>query len=338
MTALMIAALGALMVATAFLSGLFGMAGGMILIGVLLMLMPLPTAMVLHAITQMASNGWRAFLWRAHIRWRPVFVYLIGCGLALGAWSIIRYVPDKPIALLLLGATPFMARLMPKNLKPNPDSIAQGSFYGFICMGLMLMTGVSGPLMDTFFLGGNFGRREVVATKATCQVASHLDKTDLFRRHHRPGGDARSGAGGGRHRRLDARHHAGAAHPGSDERRAVSHLGEPADHDGRGLLHPLRRLAVVHAHERNGVLSSTASDAEARMTEATDALVLDLVEWIGREPRLYSEVIETWRTSCPRLTIWEDAVDRGYVARQLGAKVAITESGAKFLREHGRGG
>ena len=73
------------------------------------------------------------------------------------------------------------------------------------------------------------------------------------------------------------------------------------------------------------------------MTETTDALVLDLVEWIGREPRLYSEVIETWRTSCPRLTIWEDAVDRGYVTRQPGAKVGITESGAKFLRAHGRG-
>ena len=93
-------------------------------------------------------------------------IYLIGCALALGVWSITRYVPDKPIALLLLGVTPFMARLTPKGLKPNPDSIWQGSFYGSICMGLMLMTGVSGPLMDTFFLGGNFGRREVVATKA----------------------------------------------------------------------------------------------------------------------------------------------------------------------------
>ena len=49
------------------------------------------------------------------------------------------------------------------------------------------------------------------------------------------------------------------------------------------------------------------------MADSTDPLVLDLVEWIAREPRLYSEVIETWRTSCPRLTIWEDAVDRGYV-------------------------
>ncbi|WFU17986.1 hypothetical protein [Bradyrhizobium sp. CB3481] len=75
------------------------------------------------------------------------------------------------------------------------------------------------------------------------------------------------------------------------------------------------------------------------MTETADALVLDLVEWIAREPRLYAEVIETWRTSCPRLAIWEDAVDRGYVAREPaagGVRVAITEGGAKFLREHGR--
>jgi uncharacterized membrane protein YfcA len=179
-TPIMIAALALLMVGTAFLSGLFGMAGGLILIGVLLALMPLPTAMVLHAITQMASNGWRAFLWRAHIRWRPVFVYLIGCALALAAWSITRYVPDKPIALLLLGITPFMARMMPAGIKPNPDSIWQGAFYGSICMGLMLMTGVSGPLMDTFFLGGKFGRREIVATKATCQVASHFTKLIYF--------------------------------------------------------------------------------------------------------------------------------------------------------------
>src|ERR1700738_1979826 len=180
MTPLMIAALGLLMVATAFLSGLFGMAGGMILIGVLLTFMSLPTAMVLHAITQMASNGWRALLWRAHIRWRPFSVYLMGCALALAIWSITRYVPDKPIALLLLGVTPFMARLMPPGLKPNPGSVWQGTFYGSICMGLMLMTGVSGPLMDTFFLGGQFDRRGIVATKAACQVASHFVKLIYF--------------------------------------------------------------------------------------------------------------------------------------------------------------
>ena len=180
MTPLMIAALGLLMVATSFLSGIFGMAGGLILIGVLLALMPLPAAMVLHAITQMASNGWRAFLWRSHIKWRPVSVYLIGCAAALAVWSITRYVPDKSIALLLLGVTPFMARLTPRTLKPDPDSVWQGTFYGSVCMGLMLMTGVSGPLMDTFFLGGKFDRREIVATKATAQVASHFVKLIYF--------------------------------------------------------------------------------------------------------------------------------------------------------------
>ena len=78
------------------------------------------------------------------------------------------------------------------------------------------------------------------------------------------------------------------------------------------------------------------------MADAADPLVLDFVEWIAREPRLYSEVIATWRTSCPRLTIWEDAVDHGYVARQsvagIGVRVAITEGGEKFLRAHGRVG
>ena len=78
------------------------------------------------------------------------------------------------------------------------------------------------------------------------------------------------------------------------------------------------------------------------MADSTDPLVLDLVEWIAREPRLYAEVIETWRTSCPRLTIWEDAVDRGFVTRETsagaGVRVAVTEDGARFLRAHGRAG
>jgi uncharacterized membrane protein YfcA len=137
--------------------------------------------MVLHAITQMASNGWRAFLWRAHISWRPVFVYLLGCAIALGTWSLIRYVPDKPVALLLLGTTPFLARLLPKDLKPNPESVWQGAVYGSICMGLMLTTGVIGPLLDTYFLGsGTMDRRGIIATKAACQVFSHLTKLIYF--------------------------------------------------------------------------------------------------------------------------------------------------------------
>jgi hypothetical protein len=78
------------------------------------------------------------------------------------------------------------------------------------------------------------------------------------------------------------------------------------------------------------------------MGDIADPLVLDFVEWIAREPRLYSEVIATWRTSCARLTIWEDAVDRGYVEREtiagFGLMVMVTEDGEKWLRAHGRVG
>jgi hypothetical protein len=76
------------------------------------------------------------------------------------------------------------------------------------------------------------------------------------------------------------------------------------------------------------------------MDDIADPLVLDFVEWIAREPRLYSEVIATWRTSCPRLTIWDDAVDHGYVEREtiagFGLIVTVTDDGEKLLRANGR--
>jgi hypothetical protein len=76
------------------------------------------------------------------------------------------------------------------------------------------------------------------------------------------------------------------------------------------------------------------------MAEIADPLVLDFVEWIAREPRAYSEVIGAWKTSCPRLTIWEDAADRGYVTREtiagFGIVVTVTEDGEELLRANGR--
>jgi hypothetical protein len=69
-------------------------------------------------------------------------------------------------------------------------------------------------------------------------------------------------------------------------------------------------------------------------------LVLDLVEWVDKEPRTYADAIETWRTSCPRLTVWEEAFERGYVQRvsspDRGAMVAATTLGRTLLRENGR--
>jgi uncharacterized membrane protein YfcA len=170
----------ATMVGTSFLSGIFGMAGGLILVGVLLAILPLPAAMMLHGLTQLASNGWRALLWWRHIRWRPVAAYVAGCVLALLVWSMFRYVPATPVALLMLGVTPFLARLVPNSLRANPDSPRQGVVYGIICMTLIILTGVAGPLIDTFFLGGKLDRREIVATKSACQVVGHSAKLIYF--------------------------------------------------------------------------------------------------------------------------------------------------------------
>jgi hypothetical protein len=70
------------------------------------------------------------------------------------------------------------------------------------------------------------------------------------------------------------------------------------------------------------------------MSEAVDALILDLLEFVAREERPYAEMMEAWRTSCPRLPVWEEANARGLVtrARQDGqAIVRITPAGRRFL-------
>jgi D-3-phosphoglycerate dehydrogenase len=74
------------------------------------------------------------------------------------------------------------------------------------------------------------------------------------------------------------------------------------------------------------------------VTEPVDSLVLDLLEWIGPSPRPYAEVLDAWRTSCPRLPVWEEANDRGFVVRHRdagrGELVSVSDSGLAFVHEH----
>ena len=74
-------------------------------------------------------------------------------------------------------------------------------------------------------------------------------------------------------------------------------------------------------------------------TTTVDSLVLDLLEWVARRERSYEEVMDAWRTSCPRLPVWEDAKDLGYLARtEAGGQslVVVTPAGMAFLAKHGR--
>ena len=72
------------------------------------------------------------------------------------------------------------------------------------------------------------------------------------------------------------------------------------------------------------------------MIDPVDALILDLLEWLADEERTYEEVMGAWRTSCPRLPVWEDSNDRGLVTTaQANGRliVRITPAGRAWLEE-----
>lgn len=82
--------------------------------------------------------------------------------------------------------------------------------------------------------------------------------------------------------------------------------------------------------------ASKLSGETAVTTDTVENLILDLVEWVGRKERTYRETMEAWRTSCPRLPVWEDATDRGFVVTTFvkgQSLVKVTQAGFDFLKE-----
>jgi hypothetical protein len=72
------------------------------------------------------------------------------------------------------------------------------------------------------------------------------------------------------------------------------------------------------------------------MNDTVENLILDLLEWLGRKERTYPETMDAWRTSCPRLPVWEDANDRGLVESRSANGVSVvrlTPNGLAMLHE-----
>ena len=91
---------------------------------------------------------------------------------------------------------------------------------------------------------------------------------------------------------------------------------------------------------RQSSASAPVSTADHRraMSDPSRALTNQFLLWMLVKPRGYREVMDAWRTTCPRLTIWEDALDAGLVQVRSGktlreATVAITQRGIGFLSE-----
>ncbi|MFZ5784381.1 MAG: TSUP family transporter [Pseudomonadota bacterium] len=175
-----LAALAVVAVVTSFVSGIFGMAGGMLLIGFLLALLPVPVAMVFHGVIQIAANGWRAWLWRGHVRWSVVLQFGAGTAASLAVFAFLDFVPDKALVLIAVGLTPFVALAVPQRMAPNIERRGQAFLAGAIGGAIQLVSGVTGPLLDIFYVRSGMTRQVNVATKAAAMVLGHLSKVAYF--------------------------------------------------------------------------------------------------------------------------------------------------------------
>jgi len=170
----------AAVLSTSFLSGIFGMLGGLILMGMLLLVLPVPAAMTLHAVTQMTSNGWRALLWYRLILWRVMPGYLLGSGVAFAIFTWISFQPPTAWVYIGLGIVPILAVMVPPGIAPDIRRPYASTVMGFLVMSIQLLSGVAGVLVDIFFFRTDLDRRQIVATKAFTQTMGHVFRFIYF--------------------------------------------------------------------------------------------------------------------------------------------------------------
>lgn len=180
MSALVSLLLLAVVLITSTISGVFGMAGGLMLMGALALALPVNAAMVTHGAVQIVSNGWRGILHRRHIAWRIVALYALGSAAAAGVLALASYAPSKAWVYLLLGLVPGLAWLPKDIARLDAAKPAHAFACGASVTGLNVVAGVAGPLLDIFFVRTELTRHQIVATKAATQVLSHLAKVMFY--------------------------------------------------------------------------------------------------------------------------------------------------------------
>jgi uncharacterized membrane protein YfcA len=165
---------------TALLSGIFGMAGGLALMGALAFVLPVSAAFATHGILQLVANGWRAVLHRKHIVW-PIIVNYVIATIAAGALVLaISFTPSRRLLFLLLGLVPMLVWVPKHWLQLDAQKPTHALLSGFLVTLVNLTAGVAGPLLDIFFVRTALDRHQIVATKAATQVFSHLAKIIVY--------------------------------------------------------------------------------------------------------------------------------------------------------------
>jgi uncharacterized membrane protein YfcA len=180
MTPTVLAIIGATIVLSSFVSGVFGMAGGMVLLGVLLNYFDVATGMILFSIIQLFANGWRALQWRHYVLW-PIFGwYVVGAVISFTFMWMIAFVPDKTTVYLALGLMPFVVEVLPASMRPNIEWRGVPLFTGVVTTIIQILAGVGGLFLDIFFQKSTLDRKTTSATKAVAQSFSHIVRALYF--------------------------------------------------------------------------------------------------------------------------------------------------------------
>lgn len=174
MTATSLAVIGVTILFSSFISGLFGMAGGMVLLGVLLVYFDVATGMVLFSIIQFFVNGSRVVQWREHVIWPIFYWYLLGATAAFTVMWKIAFVPNKGTVYLLIGLMPFVIDALPAAMRPNIEWRRIPIVTGFLTTIVQILSGVGGLMLDIFFQKSRLDRKATNATKAVAQTFSHV--------------------------------------------------------------------------------------------------------------------------------------------------------------------
>lgn len=187
LVAVIVLAIAALL--TSALSAIIGMGGGIMLLAVMFCFLPHSEAIPSHAAVQLTSNGTRILVFLKNVDWRTWARFVVGMapGMVLGAFLLWKLgeVDDhgntEPILKLVVGAYILIATFLPKPKKVS----GTGAWWDFPALGLVVGTaaltiGAIGPLIAPLFARRDFVKERLIATKAVCQMTTHLGKIPAF--------------------------------------------------------------------------------------------------------------------------------------------------------------
>jgi len=167
-------------IGTAFISGMFGMVGGTMLMGIFLQLFPPATAMAMHGVSQLIGNSYRTWVWRKYI-YKPVLPgYLLGALSSILFFTALQIQFELKFIYLFLGLLPFITFILPKDKNFDITRNYMSMITGITIITFQLSAGVTGGFLDQAFLSSPLDRRQQIATKSLIQVIAHLIKIIYF--------------------------------------------------------------------------------------------------------------------------------------------------------------